>query len=329
MRAIVSAIYLLALCTATAFAQDQPPQSAPANPPAAPQTSQDSPKTIRLGGGVMQAQITKMVQPVYPQIAKTAHISGTVVLHAIVGADGKIADLQYVSGPPLLMRAAMDAVRQWEYKPTLLNGEAVRVDTTISVVFTLGDNAKPASDDATQEGVQADRDADSTHVAAVVDGQYRADAVQLLDLIHYRQAAEAGMRQMSVVIRPQLLSVFPMTPNRDKIVDEYFNRLVDVVSSPEFTEMIIEIYAKYLSDDDLKALVQFYQTPVGQHYAAVHAQVTKDAAAAGEQMGAKRGVEIMLELCKEYPELRGEAKFCPADAKKESLLQAPGSPFQP
>jgi protein TonB len=93
---------------------------------------------LRIGGNVMQASLVHQVTPVYPQIAKTAHISGTVILHAIIGTDGTVQDLQYISGPPLLMRSAMDAVHQWRYKPTMLNGEPVQVDTTISVVFTLG-----------------------------------------------------------------------------------------------------------------------------------------------------------------------------------------------
>jgi protein TonB len=76
--------------------------------------------------------------PVYPPIAKTAHIAGTVVLHAVIAKDGSVEDLQYVSGPPLLMKSAMDAVKQWRYQPTQLNGDPVEVDTTISVVFTLG-----------------------------------------------------------------------------------------------------------------------------------------------------------------------------------------------
>jgi protein TonB len=61
-----------------------------------------------------------------------------VVLHAVIAKDGSVEDLQYVSGPPLLMKSAMDAVRQWRYQPTQLNGDPVEVDTTISVVFTLG-----------------------------------------------------------------------------------------------------------------------------------------------------------------------------------------------
>jgi periplasmic protein TonB len=103
-------------------------------PPPPPKSN----KPVRVGGNVAAANLLHQVQPVYPQIAKTAHVSGTVVLHAIISKDGGIEELTYVSGPPLLMKAAMDAVHQWRYKPTMLNGEPVDVDTTISVVFTLG-----------------------------------------------------------------------------------------------------------------------------------------------------------------------------------------------
>ncbi|MGH9705661.1 MAG: energy transducer TonB [Candidatus Acidiferrales bacterium] len=98
-----------------------------------------APSRIHVGGNVQAASLLHQVMPIYPAIAKTAHVSGTVILHAIIGKDGSIQDLTYMSGPPLLMRNAMDAVRQWRYKPTLLNGEPVEVDTTISVVFSLGD----------------------------------------------------------------------------------------------------------------------------------------------------------------------------------------------
>ena len=93
---------------------------------------------VRVGGNVIAANLLRQVQPIYPPIAKTAHISGTVVLHAIISKDGTIEQLGYISGPPLLMKNAMDAVRQWRYRPTMLNGEPVEVDTTVSVVFTLG-----------------------------------------------------------------------------------------------------------------------------------------------------------------------------------------------
>ena len=109
--------------------------SGPAGPPPPPPSG---PQRIRVGGNVEAASLINKVEPQYPPIAKTAHVAGTVILHAVIGKDGGIRELQYVSGPPLLMKSAMDAVKEWRYKPTMLNGEAVEVDTTIDVVFSLG-----------------------------------------------------------------------------------------------------------------------------------------------------------------------------------------------
>jgi protein TonB len=77
------------------------------------------------------------VNPVYPPLARQARISGTVVLRAVIGKDGSIQNLSLVSGHPMLAPAAIDAVKQWKYKPYLLNGEPVEVDTEIQVNFTL------------------------------------------------------------------------------------------------------------------------------------------------------------------------------------------------
>jgi len=108
-------------------------QAAPPPPPPSA-----APSRIKVGGAVQAASLVKQVTPVYPAIAKTAHVSGTVVLHAIIAKDGSVEKLQYVSGPPLLMASAMSAVKEWKYKPTELNGQPVEVDTTVQVVFSLG-----------------------------------------------------------------------------------------------------------------------------------------------------------------------------------------------
>jgi len=92
---------------------------------------------IRVGGNVQAARIINRIQPVYPPLARQTRISGTVRLHAIISKDGTIKELEVVSGHPLLQQAALDAVRQWRYQPTLLNGEPVEVDTTIDVIFSL------------------------------------------------------------------------------------------------------------------------------------------------------------------------------------------------
>ena len=92
---------------------------------------------LRVGGNVQAARIINRVQPSYPPLARQTRISGTVRLHAIIGKDGTIQQLEVMNGHPLLQQAALDAVRQWRYQPTLLNGEPVEVDTTIDVIFSL------------------------------------------------------------------------------------------------------------------------------------------------------------------------------------------------
>ena len=92
---------------------------------------------IRQGGSVQAALLVNKVQPVYPPLARQTRISGTVRLHAIISKQGSVESLEVLSGHPLLVRAAMDAVQQWKYKPTLLNGEPVEVDTTVDVIFSL------------------------------------------------------------------------------------------------------------------------------------------------------------------------------------------------
>jgi periplasmic protein TonB len=109
----------------------------PAAPPP-PAAVEQKTQRIRVGGNVEAASIANRVLPQYPAIARTARISGTIVLHAIIAKDGSVQELTYVSGPPLLIKAAMDAVHEWRYRPTLLNGEPVEVETTIDVTFNLG-----------------------------------------------------------------------------------------------------------------------------------------------------------------------------------------------
>ena len=91
----------------------------------------------RVGGAVQAAKLVNRVQPIYPPLARQTRISGTVKLHAIIGKDGTVQQLQVMSGHPLLVQSALDAVRQWRYQPTLLNGDPVEVDTEIDVIFSL------------------------------------------------------------------------------------------------------------------------------------------------------------------------------------------------
>ena len=116
----------LALRLNLAAPGSNPPAAAPV--PASP---------AKVSSGVMAGQLLTHVNPVYPASARAARIEGAVLLHAIIGKDGSIENLQVVSGPKELRASALDAVRQWVYKPYLLNGDPTDVETTITVNYSL------------------------------------------------------------------------------------------------------------------------------------------------------------------------------------------------
>jgi protein TonB len=105
-------------------------------PPASPQRPA---KPVPVGGRVQAAKLIHQVKPVYPPLARQTRISGLVRLEAIIGKDGGIRSLQVMIGHPLLVQAALDAVRQWSYQATLLNDEPVEVLTQIDVYFKLSE----------------------------------------------------------------------------------------------------------------------------------------------------------------------------------------------
>lgn len=105
------------------------PPLPPHHPPSAP---------IIRSSHAQQSLLLYQVKPQYPHIAIITHTQGTVLLHAMISREGRIESLQVMSGPPLLINAAVDAVRQWRYRPFLLNGEPVPVETQVTVNFTLG-----------------------------------------------------------------------------------------------------------------------------------------------------------------------------------------------
>lgn len=93
-------------------------------------------RAVRVGAGIKPPTKIKNVAPVYPEIAKSARVSGVVVIEATIGEDGKVVDTKVLRSVPLLDQAALDAVRQWEYTPTLLNGKPVPVVTTVTINFS-------------------------------------------------------------------------------------------------------------------------------------------------------------------------------------------------
>lgn len=103
----------------------------------APPPKVAAPQKLRISSGVAEGNLVNKVEPQYPQMAKVAHVQGDVVLQALIAKNGAIENLRAVSGHPILIQAAMEAVKQWRYRPYLLNGEPVEVETTITVKFHM------------------------------------------------------------------------------------------------------------------------------------------------------------------------------------------------
>jgi protein TonB len=99
----------------------------------------EPPAQLLVGGNVQEAKLIYRVQPLYPALARQVRVQGVVVLEAIIAANGSIQQLHVLSGHPMLIPSAVEAVRQWIYSPTILNGKAVEVKTTIEVRFTLSE----------------------------------------------------------------------------------------------------------------------------------------------------------------------------------------------
>ncbi|HTS38065.1 MAG TPA: energy transducer TonB [Candidatus Solibacter sp.] len=99
--------------------------------------AQAAPERVRVARGIESGLLQTKVAPIYPQLARQARIQGTVILKAFINKNGDVADLQLISGHPMLAPAAIEAVRQWKYRPYTLNGEPVDVETEIQINFTL------------------------------------------------------------------------------------------------------------------------------------------------------------------------------------------------
>ncbi len=108
----------------------------PSTPPPVPVVAKPN-GPLRISAGVAAGQLIVPIQPRYPAIAQQARIQGTVVISALIGTDGRIASLHVLSGPPLLVPAATEAIQHARYRPWTLNGQPVEVETTINVVFSL------------------------------------------------------------------------------------------------------------------------------------------------------------------------------------------------
>jgi TonB family protein len=156
---------------------------------------------IKLSSGVMFGQLIHKVMPQYPREAWEAHVSGSVVLHVIIGEDGHVHDITVVSGPQMLRKAYVDAVSQWVYKPYLLNGKPVPVDTTITMSIQHG-ALEPPDRIYLSSGEAAGRILTKNQPVfppQAANGQHESGAIVLHAII----AKDGTMKDLSVVAGPE------------------------------------------------------------------------------------------------------------------------------
>src|SRR5437899_7934133 len=161
-----------------------------------------------------------------------------------------------------------------------------------------------------------------------IDPQLKAEILRLFDVMHLKEQTAKTSDAMVDSLRPMMQAVLPVTPNREKIAESYVKDLMALLDTQEFTDGTLAAYAKYFSEDDIKGLIQFYQTPAGQHFAEAMAPLFNDLNQVGQQMAMEHLPEIFRQLCKDYPELQGKARFCPtSEGDKKSLLLIPNLPL--
>ncbi len=163
--------------------------------------AQSSQPPVRLSSGVMFGQLIHQVLPQYPREAWEAHVSGSVVLHFIIGEDGHVHDITVVSGPQMLRQAYIDAVSQWVYKPYLLNGKPVPVDTTIMMSIQHGaleppDRVSLSSGEAAGRILTRTQPVFPPHAA---DGQHASGPI----VMHAVIAKDGTVKELSVLYGPE------------------------------------------------------------------------------------------------------------------------------
>ncbi|MGA9883774.1 MAG: TonB family protein [Candidatus Acidiferrales bacterium] len=273
------------------------------------------PTRVTINGNTMAARVTNIVPPVYPKGLQDAHVSGTVILLAVIGKDGSVAELAPLSGPQQLYRAAMDAVKQWRYQPTVVEGVPVEVSTTISINFNPGHPPRYE-----QQG------AAMPQTAEAMDPQLRADILRLIAATHLKDTMRDYGRQMMETMRPSIEDSLPENADRKQIMGEVERKMIAALQSDAATDQIIMVYARYLSDDDVKGAAAFYESPAGQRFNSVSTQMEDDLSQSGEQFAMQNLDLILKGLCATHPELRGKADFCQQDSHQHSAFQPPHAP---
>jgi hypothetical protein len=179
----------------------------------------------------------------------------------------------------------------------------VRIPALVMFSLFLGVSSIAAQD---QAPAPAPASSDSTAAAVSapqIDPAKAADIQRLIDVAGTRKLLTETMTSMQANIRPTLVQALPPGPYREKLINLFFERLQTKMSIQQFLDMAVAAYDKYLTDDDVKALIAFYQTPLGQKTLTILPKMAADLQAQGMRIGEEAGRESMQEVLAEHPEL--------------------------
>lgn len=313
MCAVAATALVLAISVLALASPKVTPQSTTGSPgldlPPEPATHS---ARVTINGNAMAARVVAIVEPAYPKALQDAHVAGTVILRAVIATDGSVKEITPLSGPQQLLSTAMNAVKQWKYQPTVLEGAPVEVSTTINIDFTPGQSPRYE-----QQGTAVPQ------TVGAMDPQLHADILRLIEATHLKQTMRDYGRQMMETMRPSIEDSLPPNANRKQIMDEVENKMTAALQSQAATDEIVVVYAKYLSDDDVKGAAAFYESPAGQRFNSVSTQMEDDLSQSGEEFAMQNLNTILTGLCATHPELRGKADFCQQDPHQHSAFQPP------
>jgi len=298
-----------------------------AAPPSSSEETQCRPEKVHISAGVAEGFLLKKHPPAYPPIAKAARVSGTVVLDATISKTGAVENLRVLSGHPLLQQAALDAVKTWRYKPYLLNGHPITVETTVNVIFTLdtaGSGHHEARDDGSGSGEQNAGPFDpESALRTMRQAAWSLNHHWDKDTAWYETIATAAARRpywvgdVTIVLRPP-------GSGMTEVGDDNRAKLAGLV--PEDNWLI----AAYLSAEDLSEL-KSGETPIPSDYALVEAiraaETTEmsadDFKSAIDAMGQQMGFTLNLPVTETGEQFKQRIDAMNLDDKVDSRQQVP------
>lgn len=257
---------------------------------------------------------------------------GMLHLEIVIEKNGAVGEVKVQPTPPKEIESTVEErVKGWVFEPShTRDSENTKLQTSLRITcYPFTDHEEGSC--GLRPGSTAPMPGTIEIIGGIIPPKdapisplLRADILHLFEVMHLQEQTTKGGRAIFDSMRPALLNSLPLTANRESIVDTYMDKLLGLFKSDDYMGRQVALYAKYFSDDDVKALTKFMETPAGQHFFSVSPQVAGEQFRIGQQLAVEQMPRILKELCKEYPELQGEAKFCSPPEDKKSLL-LPGS----